>query len=353
MQCSKGDSCSFSHDGAPGNRCGLRQKGQSPSLAPKPQTQTDGKKPSGSKKKILQEQEAELRAKISLGESVRIRQCKFVAPSLVCKSQVWIRMQQMVKNVISDMLRQKERPAKEQRKVGQKGSVAILKESTQWCCVSQDSYPRKSILHEPGKLGSNHTVKFSKGTWHHIKNFGERKGPSRGKIQKCEPLERNPCASRINGKNTRRNLCNKKSAPAEYYGICRKSVYMFYSPTEAMAMRAPTSKIPKEREFVVDSGASWSINAHAEQKKDLSSDELETLRRFRNSTTVVTASGKVQTVEEAQVYVYDLDLFVTVPAVLSLGKALRRTRIFLRLGQRSKATSDRTKEEDSLLRRKI
>ena len=44
---------------------------------------------------------------------------------------------------------------------------------------------------------------------------------------------------------------------------------------------------------------------------------------------VVTANGEVQTNEEAQVYVHDLDLFVTVQlleetlAVLSLGK-LRR-----------------------------
>ena len=74
--------------------------------------------------------------------------------------------------------------------------------------------------------------------------------------------------------------------------------------------------------FVVDSGASM----HMLSKKDLSSDELDTLRRFRNPTTVVTANGEVQTNEEAQVYVQDLDLFVTVqtleetPAVLSLGK---------------------------------
>ena len=42
--------------------------------------------------------------------------------------------------------------------------------------------------------------------------------------------------------------------------------------------------------------------------------------------TVVTANGEVQTNEEAQVYVHDLELFVTVqvledtPAVLSFGK---------------------------------
>ena len=65
---------------------------------------------------------------------------------------------------------------------------------------------------------------------------------------------------------------------------------------------------------------------HILSKKDLSSEELVTLRRSRTSTTVVTANGEVQTNEEAQVYVYDTDLFVTVQpledtlAVLSLGK---------------------------------
>ena len=57
--------------------------------------------------------------------------------------------------------------------------------------------------------------------------------------------------------------------------------------------------------------------------KDSRSSELDTLRKSRNHTTAVTASGEVQTNEEAQVHVRDLDLFVTVqilddtPAVLS------------------------------------
>ena len=65
---------------------------------------------------------------------------------------------------------------------------------------------------------------------------------------------------------------------------------------------------------------------HMLSKKDLSSDEMDTLRRSRNPTTVVTANGEVQTNEEAQVHLHGLDLFVTVqlleetPAVLSLGK---------------------------------
>ena len=72
--------------------------------------------------------------------------------------------------------------------------------------------------------------------------------------------------------------------------------------------------------FVVDSGA---FNAHAQQ-------EWFKIRwngyfaEIQNPTTVVTANGEVQTNEEAQVYVHDFDLFVTVqlldetPAVLLL-----------------------------------
>ena len=60
------------------------------------------------------------------------------------------------------------KPSQKVKKGGAKGSVAILKESVQFGCVSQDSYPRKSVLREQGRLGSKHTVKFSMGTWHQI-----------------------------------------------------------------------------------------------------------------------------------------------------------------------------------------
>ena len=61
-------------------------------------------------------------------------------------------------------------------------------------------------------------------------------------------------------------------------------------------------------------------------KKDVSSDELDTLRRSRNPTVVRTAYGEVHTNEDAQEDVHDLNLFVTLqlleetPAVLLLGK---------------------------------
>ena len=59
-------------------------------------------------------------------------------------------------------------------------------------CVSQDTEPpKKSTLRK-----SNRAVTFSKGTWHHM-NIRERKGPSQGVVQNCEPQERNPCAPKI------------------------------------------------------------------------------------------------------------------------------------------------------------
>ena len=59
--------------------------------------------------------------------------------------------------------------------------------------------------------------------------------------------------------------------------------------------------------------------------KDFNSADLDTMRVSRRLPTVITASGSIETNEEATVYVRDLDLFVTrrsledTPPVLSLG----------------------------------
>ena len=75
---------------------------------------------------------------------------------------------------------------------------------------------------------------------------------------------------------------------------------------------------------------------HMLGRKDLNLAELETVRVSRNPTTVVTANGEVQTIEET-VFVHDLDIFVTVQvlgvtlAVPLLGRLCE--------DQRSKTTS--------------
>ena len=64
---------------------------------------------------------------------------------------------------------------------------------------------------------------------------------------------------------------------------------------------------------------------HMISKKDLSKAEMDTLTTS-SPTTVTTATGKVQTHEEATVYVKELGILLTMkvlentPAVLSLGK---------------------------------
>ena len=90
-------------------------------------------------------------------------------------------------------------------------------------------------------------------------------------------------------------------------------------------MLAPTSKRPEERDIVVDPGASLRMMS----KKELSSDEMGTVKRSRTPTVVLTANGEVRTFEEAQVFVHDVNQFITVqlleetPAVLSPGKLLQ------------------------------
>ena len=95
----------------------------------------------------------------------------------------------------------------------------------------------------------------------------------------------------------------------------------FFSPSENRCLPASTLK-PEEREFVVDSRASM----HMISKKNLSNAEMDTLTKSCSPTLVITASGEVQTHEEATVHVKELDIFLTMkvlentPAVLSLGK---------------------------------
>ena len=90
---------------------------------------------------------------------------------------------------------------------------------------------------------------------------------------------------------------------------------------------------------------------HMLSNGDLSSEKLETLRRSRNPTVIVTANGEVQTNEEAQLHGHDLDLFVTVqlledtPAVLSLGKLCEEHGYSYEWVSGQKTTVDQTGEE--------
>ena len=117
----------------------------------------------------------------------------------------------------------------------------------------------------------------------------------------------------------------------------KKHKATFCSPIEARVMPAPTSKSPDERECV-DSGA---------------------LRKSTIRTTVVTADGDVQTNEEAQVYVWHLDLFATMqlledtPAVLSLGESSAKSTVIPMSGPAVKSHIWPKKKRGSYAKRKM
>ena len=112
-----------------------------------------------------------------------------------------------------------EKPSKKSKKGGAKGSVALLKESFQVGCVSQDSHPRKSIPRKEGRLASNRTVKFSKGAWHHIKIR------EKWSAQLCVNFTSAIRALPDLKKGHQTKPYNKKDAPAQKHGELAKNVH--------------------------------------------------------------------------------------------------------------------------------
>ena len=212
--------------------------------------------------------------------------------------------------------------------------MAIVKSVSQLGCVSQDSdalvsQGRKSRGNPMQKgLEPIQRVRFTKSTLRHA-SIREKKGPSLGKINVKDPHQRSPYAMKFEDRSheetERQHRCARSKAwnlAKNIYTLKEKDKAVFYFPAEEWVLLAASTKEPEEREFVVDSGASM----HMVSKEDLNSAELETMRTSRSPTTVMTATGEVQTREEATVYVKQLDLFFKVmlleeiPAVLSLGK---------------------------------
>ena len=143
-----------------------------------------------------------------------------------------------------------------------------------------------------------------------------------------EPHQRSPNAPKFEYRSQEETEWQEQGAREAAWKLAKSVLNLkeqqraaFFSPSENRCLPASTLK-REEREFVVDSGASM----HMISKKDLSDAEMDTLTKSCSPTIVITANGKVQTHEEAIVYVKELDIFLTMkvlvntPAVLSLGK---------------------------------
>ena len=127
-----------------------------------------------------------------------------------------------------------------------------------------------------------------------------------------EPHQRSPNAPKfedLSQKETEwQQRCAREAAWKLAKGVFKLKEHeraAFFSSPENRCLPASTLK-PEEREFVVDSGASM----HMISKKDLSEAEMDTLTKC-SSTIVITATGEVQTHEEAAVYVKELDILLT------------------------------------------
>ena len=106
----------------------------------------------------------------------------------------------------------KEKSSKQSKKGGARGSVALLKECTQVGCAAQGSYPRKSVLREPGMLESKHAVKFKAlGT---KSRFGKKR-VHREVLSRSLHLMNVVLAPQNSGKDHTRRPCIKKDAPAK------------------------------------------------------------------------------------------------------------------------------------------
>ena len=266
-QCRKGDACRFRHDD---NTRGKVTR--SSSLAPRPQTQNDGKfvrKGSLSEAVVLLERHPEDRAEICSRETVRIGH-------LIIGIFPYVKITKLNRDAnsaksASSCTEVDSQPNKKPKKSGGLGSVALSKNSKQVGCVFQDidRSKYKSILRKSTQFwGPKRSLQFSKGTLHPVKIW-ERKGPSQGVIHRSEPHERSPIAPKIEHRSLEETLRHERCARRDAWEMAKnvhklkeKDKTTFYSPSEVWSLPASSSTKSEERKFVVDSKASMHMTGN-------------------------------------------------------------------------------------------
>ena len=342
-QRSKGDKCSFRHDGN-------KRAEPTPPPAPSSETSTpqDVRNPAGSKKSWRPKSVRENISSVVQGTSQR-----FLHQSVLWKVTFPRVLVLQDKRVDADLLKS----ALMRRLInGLAKGLKRLVTKVQWLC-----WRRTSVIQEQGDLfwmltlqihdnwvlrvrgygaaedfidfaeelkhfEAIRCVQFTKAVLRHASIRDQK--PSLGMNCPGDPHQRSPNSPKFEDRSQEETEWQEQGAREAAWKLA-KSVFKlkeqqratFFSPSENRCLPASNLKL-EEREFVVDSGASM----HMINRKDLNSAELEAVPTSRSPTTVITANGEVQTNEEAIVYVKELDIFLTVkllediPAVLSLGK---------------------------------
>ena len=129
-------------------------------------------------------------------------------------------------------------------------------------------------------------------------NIRENKGPSVNKLQVTSSHKRSPYAVLFEDRSQEETERQERYARGDawrlaknIYKLQEKEKTAFFSPTDEWILPAASTVKPKEREFVVGSGAGM----HMISKKELNSAELETLTISRSPMTVITANGEMLT----------------------------------------------------------
>ena len=195
-------------------------------------------------------------------------------------------------------------------------------------CVFQDMKPPKlsSILRKSSDMQRPiQRVKFTKAIARHTQI--RDKNPSLGYFCPGEPHQRSRNAPKFEDRSQEETEWQEQGAREAAWKLAKSVLKIkeqeratFFSSSENRCLPASTLKL-EERELVVASGASM----HMISTKDLNDAEMGTLTKSRSPTIATSATGEVQTHEQATVYVKELDIFLTMkvlqntPAVLSLG----------------------------------
>ena len=317
-QCSKGDNCSFRHD--MDKRAKSTQPNPSPGSSSTQQNVKNasrtkspgGRSPSGKMTRLPCKDYLKGTCTTPICEKWHPPECLFYMSENGCRFG----------DKCSYAHRQvDEQPSKRSKKNGDRIAVAVLKNTRQLVCVSQDMEPPKSssILGKSSNiLKPIRCVRFTEAVLRHA-NIRDQK-QSLGTICPGDLHQRNPNAPKFEDRSQEETEWQEQGARDASWRLAKsvlklkeKNKAAFFSPSENRCLPASNLK-PEEREFVVDSGASM----HMISKKDLNSAEIDTVTTSRSLTTVITANGEVQTNE--------LDIFLTMnvlentSAVLPLGK---------------------------------
>ena len=285
-QCSGGVCCSFRHASNRG------QEAQSSSLAPKAQTQTDGRKPSkvfGFREKVLLDRNVRWCATATLKELVRIRRVIFGILPYVTRTKL------NRDSVYSDTLSLMGSPVKSRRKVVEKDHLPSWRSPNNWVACPKTLYFRKNLFHRKAEKRNQRRRHFLQG---HVAPHTFQERVHRKELYKCEPQERNPCAAILEDRTLQKKPSNKNDAPAEKHGTWRKtstSTTQWTRPRSTLSYRHTGNS---RNLFEKANGTRIrvrfrNIDAHAEQE-DLNSAELETLRESSNPTPVITPNREVQ-----------------------------------------------------------